>query len=653
MKVDNSALHNKPPRSSSHRSFEKYKKEQKKKEKEAARESMGRAKSYASLRPGRRTRRASICLMSGLSTQSSETDLYALSQLKRPGSGGGESANDEKHPVSSPQRFSGTKAGHEEGLSSSSTEKTGGLGPTPFPPSTKEAVQRRPSQPKFIPPSLDFAKEHEVCQPIRRNTLGSMPSLDRSELKRPEPRPESDCNGETNVAAGQVSNPPPSSDELELLRNFGVQNRSSLGEKLKTLGADQKTLSSDELRVLGKLIRRLSKDAEKEEEQSRANLRPNQDSSLGAVGADISHTSQSRPTDPTSSTDKSTVRIGSVGTSTECYAYKPVSNRMAETPPPVIEDEACNALSSKAAVETTPPPKALADFTHMIDQTIGTPTPEVASPSIKAVPPPLQYPSLSQNDDKLKAAQLDSAKLTTCSESCSATTYDDEEEREVGQTSLSRGIPTCTNIIGDSECSGQGHDRKGPSPTETSQSPIWTKPRSNSISSRESSKQIKQHSLRSSQQSLRSSRSSFFTSVNCDDLEGLPLKEDCGDILAEGIEYNSMCLLVNVYSRLRELSVLGHASVKLVDIDVASHQSIARKKAMIEQGLLKPQSEEIRYLETSKPASFGESVMLFATALYKFARTNVPAFAPHATENSRENHPGRERPYGCIPRCHS
>lgn len=615
---------NKSPSLFHYRSFEKYKKEQKKKEKEAAREDMGRAKSYANLRSDRRTRRASICLMSGLSTPRSDMDLYALSQLKRPGVGSEQSANEEKHPVSSPQRFTGTNTGHEQGLSSSSTEKSGGLEPTPPLRSTKKAAQRHPSQPKFIPPSFDSAEEHEISQPIRRNSLGSMPSLDRSELKRPEPRPASDCDDETNVAAGQGSNSPPLPDELELLRDFGVKNTtSSLGEKL-----NQKVLSSEELRVLGKLIRRLSEDAEKEEQPPLANLCPHQDSSLGVAGADISQKSLS--TDPTSSTQESTVRIGSVGTSTESYAYKPVSNRMKGTSP-VTEDETCTTSSWKAAVGTAPPSKALTDITHIIDQALGTPTPEVASSSIRAVPPPLQCPSFSRSDDMDKAARLDLTKSATCSESCSATTHDDEEERDVGQTSLSRGISTRVNISDDNECSGQGHDRKGPSPTETSQSQIWTKPRSNSTSSRSSK--------RSKQQSLRSSRSSFFTSVNCDDLEGFPLKEDCGDILAEGMEYNSMCLLVNVYSRLRELSVLGHASVKLVDIDVASHQSIARKKAMIEQGLLKPQSEEVRYLETSKPASFGESMMLFATALSKFANTNVSVFPPIATENSRENHP--------------
>ena len=593
---------------------------------------MGRAKSDVALRSARRTRRASICLMSGLSTPSSEMDLYALSKLRRPDGGSKQSANDEKHPVSSPQRslrssFSGTKAGHEQGLSSAYTEKTGGLEPTPLFSSAKKTAQRRPSQPKFIPPSSDYTEENQISQPTRRRSRGSTPSLDRSELKRPEPRPTSDCNDETNGAAGRGPKPPSlsSSNELELLRDFGVQNRSSLGEKLMTMGADQKVLSGEELKVLGKLIRRLSEDAEKEEQPSFANLRPHQDSSLGVAGADTS------PTDPTSSTHESTVRTGSIGASTESYAYRPVSNRVKETSP-AIEDETCTTSSLKAAARTAPA-YALTDFPLVIDQNLGTPTPEVASSSIKAAPPPLHCTPFSQSDDTDKASRHDSAKSATYSESCSVTTHDEKEERDVDQTSLSRGISTYANISDDGQCSGQGHDRKGPSPTETSQSQIRTKPRSNSTSSRESGKRIRQ-------QSLRSSRSSFFTSVDCDNLEGLPLKEDCGDILAEGMQYNSMCLLVNVYSRLRELSVLGHASVKLVDIDVASHQSIARKKAMIEQGLLKPpQSDEIRYLETSKPASFGESICGLQLCCLSSQALTSRCFPPIATENSRENHP--------------
>jgi len=94
--------------------------------------------------------------------------------------------------------------------------------------------------------------------------------------------------------------------------------------------------------------------------------------------------------------------------------------------------------------------------------------------------------------------------------------------------------------------------------------------------------------------------SSLFTAQNRDTLEGPPLKEGCGDILQEGQEYLSMAMLVNVYSKLRELSMLGHASVKLVDIDVNSHQSAARKKEMKRLGLL--ESNEDLYLGNTKTA---------------------------------------------------
>ena len=77
-------------------------------------------------------------------------------------------------------------------------------------------------------------------------------------------------------------------------------------------------------------------------------------------------------------------------------------------------------------------------------------------------------------------------------------------------------------------------------------------------------------------------RTSFspLLSAPMDYRDGPPSKEGCGDILQEGMEYLGMALLVNVYAKLRELSTLGHASVKLIDIDVNSHQSAARKKEM-------------------------------------------------------------------------
>ena len=100
----------------------------------------------------------------------------------------------------------------------------------------------------------------------------------------------------------------------------------------------------------------------------------------------------------------------------------------------------------------------------------------------------------------------------------------------------------------------------------------------------------------------RNSFSSLFTAqTDPDSLEGPPLKEDCGDILQEGQEHLSMAMLVNVYAQLRELSMLGLASVKLVDIDVTSHQSISRKKEMKRRlGVL--EEDDDSYLAHTKTA---------------------------------------------------
>lgn len=100
----------------------------------------------------------------------------------------------------------------------------------------------------------------------------------------------------------------------------------------------------------------------------------------------------------------------------------------------------------------------------------------------------------------------------------------------------------------------------------------------------------------------RNSFSSLFTAqTDPDSLEGPPLKEDCGDVLQEGQEHLSMAMLVNVYAQLRELSMLGLASVKLVDIDVTSHQSISRKKEMKRRlGVL--EEDDDSYLAHTKTA---------------------------------------------------
>lgn len=83
-------------------------------------------------------------------------------------------------------------------------------------------------------------------------------------------------------------------------------------------------------------------------------------------------------------------------------------------------------------------------------------------------------------------------------------------------------------------------------------------------------------------------------------------KQDCGDILAEGMDYLSMTMLVNIYGKLRELSILGHASIKLIDVDVNSHQRNSRLKEMRRRGMFAQleQEESKGYLDTTKTAEF-------------------------------------------------
>ena len=61
-----------------------------------------------------------------------------------------------------------------------------------------------------------------------------------------------------------------------------------------------------------------------------------------------------------------------------------------------------------------------------------------------------------------------------------------------------------------------------------------------------------------------------------------------------------MALLVSAYGKLRELSLLGHTSVKLIDIDVNSHQRNARRKEMLRRGMTLPQDDP--YLKNTKTA---------------------------------------------------
>ena len=98
--------------------------------------------------------------------------------------------------------------------------------------------------------------------------------------------------------------------------------------------------------------------------------------------------------------------------------------------------------------------------------------------------------------------------------------------------------------------------------------------------------------------------SSALLSNTMAELHGPPLKQDCGDLLAEGIEHLSMAMLVNIYGKLREMSMLGHVSVKLRDIDVNSHQYNSRKKELKRLGEWTEADEAKGYLDTTRKAGF-------------------------------------------------
>ncbi len=98
--------------------------------------------------------------------------------------------------------------------------------------------------------------------------------------------------------------------------------------------------------------------------------------------------------------------------------------------------------------------------------------------------------------------------------------------------------------------------------------------------------------------------SSALLSAAMTDLDGPPLKQDCGDLLAEGIEHLSMAMLVNIYGKLREMSLLGHVSVKLRDIDVNSHQYNSRKKEMKRLGEWTVADDAKGYLDSTRNAGF-------------------------------------------------
>lgn len=65
-----------------------------------------------------------------------------------------------------------------------------------------------------------------------------------------------------------------------------------------------------------------------------------------------------------------------------------------------------------------------------------------------------------------------------------------------------------------------------------------------------------------------------------------------------------MAMLVNIYGKLREMSLLGHVSVKLRDIDVNSHQYNSRKKELKRLGEWTAADEAKGYLDNTRKAGF-------------------------------------------------
>jgi hypothetical protein len=126
----------------------------------------------------------------------------------------------------------------------------------------------------------------------------------------------------------------------------------------------------------------------------------------------------------------------------------------------------------------------------------------------------------------------------------------------------------------------------------------------------------------------RRSSSSLFE-LDHASLGGPMPKLNCGDILQEGMEYLTMTMLVNVYGKLREMSILGHASVKLKDIDVNSHQRNSRLKEMKRRGMLAELEEEENkgYLESTKTAEFVVRAVLDEYELLESSNELSPLYA--------------------------
>lgn len=126
-------------------------------------------------------------------------------------------------------------------------------------------------------------------------------------------------------------------------------------------------------------------------------------------------------------------------------------------------------------------------------------------------------------------------------------------------------------------------------------------------------------------------RSSGSLTADYELLEGPAQKENCGDVLAEGMEYLSMAMLINIYGKLREMSILGHASVKFVDVDVNSHQRTSRLKEMKRRGVLTDEEANKGYLETTKTAEFVVRTILDEYEMFEASNELSPLMQSNQT----------------------
>ena len=124
-------------------------------------------------------------------------------------------------------------------------------------------------------------------------------------------------------------------------------------------------------------------------------------------------------------------------------------------------------------------------------------------------------------------------------------------------------------------------------------------------------------------------RSSGSLEFDYGSLDGPLPKEGCGDILKEGMMYLSMAMLVNVYGKLREMSILGHASVKFVDLDVNSHQRISRLKEMKRRGMLEElKIEESKgFLDNTKTSEFVVRMVLDEYEMFEASSELSPIYS--------------------------